>query len=163
LEVYTMVESASEIIVVARAYPKDKRRKCVARQCVVCATTFLFPVKDKRDGAGQYCSLSCHGRDVMAKKHDGTPQNGELNPNWKGGISKDVSRYTRLYEARHPKQATAQRLVQDAVRHGRMARQPCEICGDTIGIHAHHDDYDQPLKVKWFCGRHHRIHHGATC
>jgi hypothetical protein len=34
-------------------------------------------------------------------------------------------------------------------------RQPCEVEGCTRVAEKHHDDYDQPLKVRWLCRRHH--------
>lgn len=40
-----------------------------------------------------------------------------------------------------------------------LPRSPCEVCGKTIGVHAHHDDYSKPLLVRWLCARHHmQIH-----
>ena len=34
----------------------------------------------------------------------------------------------------------------------------CEICGKEK-THAHHDDYDKPLNVRWLCAEHHRQWH----
>ncbi|WP_281517596.1 hypothetical protein [Ferranicluibacter rubi] len=49
--------------------------------------------------------------------------------------------------------------VQRAVKAGDLARQPCKVCGiDTVD--AHHDQYDDPLDVRWLCRRHYtRLHH----
>lgn len=32
---------------------------------------------------------------------------------------------------------------------------PCEILNCTERPQMHHDDYDQPLNVRWFCRKHH--------
>lgn len=49
--------------------------------------------------------------------------------------------------------------VGNAVKSGRLVRQPCEKCGD-VEAQAHHDDYSKPLDVRWLCFTHHREHHG---
>ena|ERR1035437_2491923 len=48
--------------------------------------------------------------------------------------------------------------VYEALRDGRLVRQPCETCGRTPA-QAHHDDYSRPLDVRWLCGSHHRLEH----
>ena len=57
--------------------------------------------------------------------------------------------------------AQAKRKVRDALRSGMIERCPCEGCGATSNLHAHHDDYSKPLEVRWLCrtchGRHHRL------
>ena len=35
-------------------------------------------------------------------------------------------------------------------RRGQIPRVPCEWCGSAES-QMHHDDYDQPLRVRWFC------------
>lgn len=45
---------------------------------------------------------------------------------------------------------------------GKLVPQPCEVEGCGVGSDRtvkHHDDYSQPLKVRWFCAFHHRRHH----
>lgn len=41
-----------------------------------------------------------------------------------------------------------------ALKKGRLKREPC-FCGSTI-VEAHHEDYRRPLRVKWYCRKHHR-------
>jgi hypothetical protein len=54
-----------------------------------------------------------------------------------------------------------------ALKTGRLVRGPCEHCGTRKYIHAHHDDYDQPIMVRWLCAGHHgevhrRLRHAMT-
>lgn len=57
----------------------------------------------------------------------------------------------------------ARYTVHNAVRDGRMKRMPCQKCGATDRINAHHEDYSKPLDVIWLCSRcHHRYHAGYT-
>lgn len=52
-------------------------------------------------------------------------------------------------------------LVQRALKSGDLLRGVCEVCGDE-NVDAHHDDYAEPLKVRWLCRRHHtRLHSGG--
>lgn len=53
---------------------------------------------------------------------------------------------------------TAHNAVARALRSGKLARQPCEVCGNPK-THAHHDDYLKPLEVRWLCTPHHKAWH----
>lgn len=56
----------------------------------------------------------------------------------------------------------ADRAVYGAIKSGRLVRQPCEVCGEYES-EAHHDDYEQPLAVRWLCRSHHRaVHSGKS-
>lgn len=50
-------------------------------------------------------------------------------------------------------------MLTNAVRDGRVIRQPCLVCG-AEKVEAHHPDYAKPLEVLWFCRPHHKAHHG---
>jgi hypothetical protein len=49
-------------------------------------------------------------------------------------------------------------IVQRARKRGTLVKSNCEVCGSEKS-EAHHDDYSQPLVVRWLCRRHHKIHH----
>lgn len=53
----------------------------------------------------------------------------------------------------------AHAAVHSALKTGRLTRCPCEICGATNSVQAHHDDYSKPLDVMWLCVTHHRERH----
>lgn len=57
------------------------------------------------------------------------------------------------------KKGRARLKVLDATRSGRLVKQPCEVCG-IKKVHAHHDNYDKPLSVRWLCKFHHNEVHG---
>ena len=46
-----------------------------------------------------------------------------------------------------------------AIRSGKLKRLPCERCGTTKKVHAHHEDYNEPLDVMWLCSLHHIERH----
>src|SRR3990167_1396712 len=59
----------------------------------------------------------------------------------------------------NPTAYKAQTAVGNAIRDGKLKREPCALCGTTTHVHAHHKDYNKPLDVKWLCAKcHHRLH-----
>jgi len=73
----------------------------------------------------------------------------ELNHFWRGGYARNASL-----------------VVTKAIRKGLLSVQECEVCHlpplvvrGRQRIHAHHDDYNKLLSVRWLCKRcHHEWH-----
>ena len=64
------------------------------------------------------------------------------------------------WRLKHPHKYRAHVAVQRALARGELVKQPCAVCGTTEGrIDAHHDDYSQPLSVRWLCRRDHILFH----
>ena len=64
--------------------------------------------------------------------------------------------------ADNPEKRRAHTIANNAIRDGKLQRQPCERAdeGNCHGrVHKHHDDYSKPLDVRFFCARHHAEHH----
>jgi len=70
--------------------------------------------------------------------------------------------YAKEYQEKHPIKYKAQTMVSNAIRDGKLFREPCEECGSTEYNHAHHDDYLKPLNVRWLCAAHHSKWHKAN-
>jgi ribosomal protein S27AE len=66
--------------------------------------------------------------------------------------------YRLRAEARHPEKIRARSQTHDAMKRGKLIRQPCEQCGEAKS-QAHHDDYSKPLDVRWLCHPCHVAHH----
>lgn len=82
----------------------------------------------------------------------------------KEGKRKHGQRIAKQKRERERKGADRQKYlarskVEMALRSGRLARLPCQRCGTTERVHAHHDDYNRPLAVMWLCPLHHRQRH----
>lgn len=73
---------------------------------------------------------------------------------------KAMSRQNTIkWRNQHPDAYRAQTAVGNALRDGKLRKDPCAICGATSHVHAHHTDYKKPLDVRWLCAKcHHRIH-----
>lgn len=65
------------------------------------------------------------------------------------------------------KKRSINKLKQSARAQARVARlkglilkgNKCEACEATWKLEMHHDDYNQPLKIRWLCQICHRKHH----
>lgn len=77
---------------------------------------------------------------------------------WRKANPDAVKTHRERKKERWPDKITARKAVSDAIRSGTLVRQPCEVCGSTE-VHGHHDDYRQPLVVRWLCPVHHTEHH----
>jgi hypothetical protein len=65
--------------------------------------------------------------------------------------SRQTREYQKEYRAKFPNKYKAHCIVNSAMRTKKLFRQTCEQCGSTDKTHAHHDDYKQPLNVRWLC------------
>lgn len=73
--------------------------------------------------------------------------------------ARELARYYALDEEGKRKKR-ARGALNDAIRSGRMERQPCEVCG-AEKAHGHHDDYNKPYDVRWLCAAHHAEVHAT--
>jgi len=67
--------------------------------------------------------------------------------------------YCKEYRERFPNKHKAQNMVRNAIRDGKLFKEPCSECGSEENIHAHHMDYSKPLNVTWLCAAHHHKWH----
>ena len=66
----------------------------------------------------------------------------------------------QLIELHKKAQLAAYSKFRVAERRGDLTRpEQCEICGTETNVQAHHDDYGQPLDVRWLCMPCHTIRH----
>jgi hypothetical protein len=63
------------------------------------------------------------------------------------------------WDQQHTAAYRAHNIANNAVRDGKLAKRPCQICGTLEHVHKHHRDYSAPLDVTWLCARCHcRVH-----
>jgi hypothetical protein len=65
----------------------------------------------------------------------------------------------KRWRERNPEKVKAHWTVSNAIRYGKLKRQPCQECGNPKS-HAHHHDYNKPLDVIWLCHPCHWKMHG---
>ena len=65
---------------------------------------------------------------------------------------------TKKWRSEDSRRMQCQNDVARAVKNGLLLSQPCAICGSQKAV-AHHEDYDKPLDVVWYCQAHHKARH----
>lgn len=106
-----------------------------------------------------------HAYGMCSKHYTTAPRFKELNRNnqrkyraegrdwYKDSIKKMKS------QAQYRIEQSAAQKVRRAIRAGKLVREPCEVAVCVEWPHAHHDDYNFPLKVRWLCRSHHKEWH----
>lgn len=126
--------------------------------CGVIKPLDMFSVESRnKDGRGCQCK-ACR-RKAQSKTR---PLHRDAHNEYKREYRKAHSSalYSREYVRSNPERAVAHNKVKYAVRLGTLTALPCEICGTTTLVHAHHEDYSKPLDVIWLCPLHHKWIHG---
>jgi len=62
--------------------------------------------------------------------------------------------YNKEYYSKHYNREKVRWIIKEALKRKRIKKLPCKICGKKKS-QAHHSDYTKPLKVIWFCRKHH--------
>jgi len=67
---------------------------------------------------------------------------------------------TKADRLRYPEKYKARSAVRNAIRDGRLTRpNECSSCNVSCKPEGHHDNYDEPLNVRWLCKACHTAHH----
>lgn len=72
-----------------------------------------------------------------------------------------MSAEAKRKKGRMSKERSACKKVYRALKAGKLTKGECEGCG-SLDVQAHHDDYNKPLEVRWFCQTCHDIVHGKS-
>lgn len=132
-------------------YYMTRTRVARANMCKQCANEKTKEYRAARpDHYKEVARVHARNRRAAGVKYP-----SELAPSFSAAKIASVKKY----RAAHPLKAFAQTTAANAMRAGKLVRQPCEVCGTTIKIHGHHDDYSKPLDVRWLCVTHHAEHH----
>ena len=81
---------------------------------------------------------------------------------WRAANPNKVKKYmyegNTKYRNNNPIKIKARKLLQYAVKIGKIKKLHCCIC-HSIKAQAHHTDYNKPLEVMWLCEKHHIAWH----
>ena len=69
-----------------------------------------------------------------------------------------ANKYNKDWKKRNPRKLVAESAAYTAIKSGKLVRKPCAVCGKQE-VHAHHENYEKPLDVVWYCVDHHAERH----
>lgn len=72
--------------------------------------------------------------------------------------ARTASEISAAWRKEDARRSSAHNKVARAVRKGELTKKPCCICGSEKSL-AHHESYDRPLDVTWYCQVHHKQRH----
>lgn len=122
--------------------------------------------KDKRTKDGLKCQCKkCHCKTTIATMDEDRHRksNKEYMRRAYQGNPDKVRAYWRTRTENDLQKLKARRLLNSAVRHGKIQRPMCcERCGAVGMVYGHHSDYSKPLDVEWLCADCHGEQHRRT-
>lgn len=137
-------------------------RKCLVEK----SHGFFNKSKTAKDGLQSYCTKCTRAYSVVYKQTDkGRESEKKYREKYLSNEEnrtikrKSQADYKKNHREELRKSEAVHSAVYRAIKNGTLIRQPCETCGTTDNIHAHHDDYSKELEVRWLCIRHHKEAH----
>lgn len=127
------------------------------KDCTKCGASTEF--KDDHSKRQGYWCKPCRSKASVESAKRNRDVKRKNNNAYQSRISGERAQATAAWRSKHPEKKAAHQAVQTAVRNGSLTKQPCEVCGSLVRIHAHHDDYGHPLQVNWLCHAHHMDRH----
>ena len=97
-------------------------------------------------------------REDYASTDSGKESADRAKKKWAANNKGKVYEITKLYRENNPVKYKAHGMVAYAIKVGNLVSKNCEVCGNNK-THAHHDDYAEPLNIRWLCDTHHRVWH----
>lgn len=113
------------------------------------------------DKAWREANKERHAATVKAWNEANKERKAATTKAWNEANPDKVKAQLERAKERWPEKVAARKAVSNAITSGKLVRQPCEVCGST-DVRGHHDDYRQPLVVRWLCPVHHTECHTTS-
>lgn len=98
---------------------------------------------------------------LYSRKHRQIPEIKEETRIYRRKWDKDNRGIRREIEIRYKIKYPEKKIAHQEARHKAKMKSNCEYCGETEGLHKHHEDYSKPLEVVTLCNDcHHKLHRG---
>ena len=128
------------------------------KQCFRCKQekdiSEFYAHPEMKDGFLGKCK-ECTKQDVKINRASKREQYSEYDHKRNKNRREYMRNMNRKHRKAYPEKAKAHRMVNNAIRDGKIVRQPCIYCGNPKS-QAHHEDYNKPFEVEWLCFKCHR-------
>lgn len=116
----------------------------------------------KRDGKPRSECKACSNKDKSVWVSKNRDKVQAQNRDWYKNNKEKKDKWYKENREAHPERAEAHNLVAVAIQKRWLVPQPCEKCSEPKTV-AHHEDYDKPLEVNWYCRScHTKVHHAKN-
>lgn len=112
--------------------------------------------KSRPNGIQSVCK-ACYRKLNIRKWWQETKADPEKHAAHKARTNKNMREYRKRPE--YQLKSAARNMVLAAIKMGTIEKGPCNACGATEEVQAHHADYARPLEVEWLCRPCHQKHH----
>lgn len=133
----------------------------MTKHCNICNRDLPFDMfhirRASHDGLCARCK-DCQSVYDAARKHKPDRVAARLNYRARPSSVDAFLEGSKRWREKNRLKREAHVIVGNAIRDGKLKRQPCEVCSD-LKVDAHHDDYSKPLAVRWLCIACHAAHH----
>lgn len=133
------------------------------KKCFKCGVTQpranFYKHSQMADGLLGKCK-TCTKNDVSTHREDNIDKVRAYDRD--RGKNKDRIRnsveHTRKWRNEDSRMARCHSIVARAIRNGEIVKQNCIVCGSENSL-AHHESYNKPLDVTFYCQIHHKARH----
>ena len=128
------------------------------KKCIKCGVkkelSEFYKHKQMADGHLNKCK-SCSKKDSTKNRNKNIDRIREYDRDRGNRQNKE---YLKEFRSKFPNKYKAHNMVNNAIRDNKLFKKPCEICGSE-DVHGHHDNYHEPLNIRWLCPVHHSQWH----
>ena len=143
---------------------QSDRENLLMKSCAKCKeskpVTSFGKQKGKPDGRMRACKLCKKAYERWHRVRYGDRLRA-TNKRWREANRVLIREYEEKHASANSEKRAAKMAVMIAKRSGSLPAGPCEECGTTDMVDAHHDSYaaSKRLDVRWLCRAHHKEWH----
>ena len=134
-----------------------------SKTCFKCGevkpSTEYYPHKQMGDGLLGKCK-ECSKKDAAAHRNANLEKTREYDRKRARNPERIANALVQMrrWRSEDVRRSAAHNAVARAIKSGEIVKCPCCICGSEKSM-AHHESYDLPLDVVWYCQPHHKARH----